>query len=191
MGDGGVDLHGLQGLFPLLAGGLVLHGAHIVQPVADFDQNHPDVLRHRQEHLAQVLHLLLFLGGILHPGQLGDPLHQICHCGPEELGNLLIGGAGVLNAVVQKSCDDGVRIQLQIGHNLRHSQRVGDIGRSVLPELAGVGVVCIIERGEEALRIQRRVIGLNFILQSLISLQNGVHKGTSSPSQAYLLQYAP
>ena len=50
--DGGVDLHGLQGLLPLLAGGLVVHGAHVVQPVADLDEDHPDVLGHGHEHLA-------------------------------------------------------------------------------------------------------------------------------------------
>ena len=70
-----VDLHGLQRFFPLLPGGLVLHGTHIVQPVADLNEDHPDVVGHGHEHLAQVLHLLLFLGGVLHPGQLGDPLH--------------------------------------------------------------------------------------------------------------------
>ena len=33
----------------------------------------------RHEHLAQVLHLLVLPGGVLHPGELGDPLHQVGH----------------------------------------------------------------------------------------------------------------
>ena len=37
MGDGGVDLHGFQGLLLLLGRGLVLHGAHVVEPVGYLD----------------------------------------------------------------------------------------------------------------------------------------------------------
>ena len=175
VGDGRIDLHGFQGLLLLLAGALVLHGAHVVQPVADFDEDHPDVLGHGHEHLAQVLHLLLFLGGVLHPGQLGDPLHQIGHRGAEELGDLLVGGPGVLDAVVEQGGDDGVGIQLQLRHNLRHCQGVGDIGGAILAQLSGVGVVGVGERAEQALGVQRRVVFLDFILQRLIALQDGVH----------------
>jgi len=37
VGDGGVDLQCLSGFLSLFSGGLVLHGAHIVQPVAELD----------------------------------------------------------------------------------------------------------------------------------------------------------
>ena len=178
VGDGRVDLHGLQGLFPLLAGGLVVHGAHIVEPVTDLDEDHPDVLGHGHEHFPEVLHLLLFLGGILHPGQLGDPLHQVGHRRTKELGDLLVGGAGVLNAVVQKGGDDGVGIQLQLGHDLRHRQRVGDEGGPILPKLPGVGVVRILEGGKKPLGVQIRIVLFYFFLQSIIALQDRVHKIT-------------
>ena len=78
VGQGGVDLHGLHGDVPLLLLPLELDGAHIVQAVGQLDHDDPDVLRHGDEHLAQVLHLLLFLGGItgvLHLSQLGDAVH--------------------------------------------------------------------------------------------------------------------
>ena len=71
-------------------------------------------LAHGQEHLPQVLHLLLFHGGVLHPGQLGDPLHQIGHRGAEALGDLLIGGVGILNAVVEQGGDDGLACPARI-----------------------------------------------------------------------------
>ncbi len=101
--QGGVDVHGLPALADLLFRGLVLHGAHIVQPVGDFDEDHPDVLAHGHEHLAQVFHLGLLGGGEVGPGQLGDPLHKLRYGGPEELFDLLVGGVGVLDAVVEQS----------------------------------------------------------------------------------------
>ena len=58
-------------------GVVLLHGAHIVEPVGDLDEDHPDIPAHGEEHLAQILHLLLFHGGVLHPGQLGDPVHDV------------------------------------------------------------------------------------------------------------------
>ena len=75
--DGGIDLHGLQGLLLLLGRRLILHGAHVVEPVGDLDEDHPDVLAHGDEHLPQVLHLLVFLGGVLDAGQLADAFHQV------------------------------------------------------------------------------------------------------------------
>ena len=134
---------------------------------------------HGHEHLAQVLHLLLFLGGILHPRQLGDTLHQVRHRGAEELGNLLMGHPRVLNAVVEEGGDDGVGVQLQLGHDLGHRQGVGDVGRAVLAQLAGVGVVGKGKGVEQPLSVQGRVIAFDFIFQRLIALQNGVHTGTS------------
>jgi len=48
-----------------------------VEPVGDLDEDHPDVLAHGDEHLPQVLHLLVFLGGVLDAGQLADAFHQV------------------------------------------------------------------------------------------------------------------
>ena len=129
VGNGGIDLHGLEGLLLLLLRGLVLHGAHIVEPVGDLDEDHPDVLGHGQQHFPEVLHLLLGLGGIVDPGQLADPLHQIRHRGGELLGDVLVGGGGVLNGVVEQGRLDGLGVQVQLlRHDLGHSQGMGDEG---------------------------------------------------------------
>ena len=153
MGQGGVDLHGLQALLPLLLGRLVLHGAHVVKPIADLDEDHPDVLGHGHKHLAQVLHLLLFLGDILHPRQLGDSLHQGGHRRAELFGDLIVGGVGVLDAVVEQGGDDAVHVQPQIGHNVGHRQGVDDIGLAALAQLAVVLGVGIGKGGKQPLGI--------------------------------------
>ena len=52
----------------------VAQGAHVVQPVGELDDQHPDVARHRHDHLADGLGL----GGVavLHLVELGDPVDE-------------------------------------------------------------------------------------------------------------------
>ena len=129
VGNGRIDLQSLKGLLLLLFRSLVLHGAHIVQPVGDLDEDDPDVLGHGQQHFAQIFHLLLGLGGIVDPGQLADPLHQVRHRRGELLGDVLVGGGGVLNGVVEQGRLDGLGVQVQLlRHDLGHSQGMGDEG---------------------------------------------------------------
>ena len=108
VGNGGVDLHRFERLLALLFRRLVLHGAHIVRAVGELDEDDADVLGHGHEHLAQVLHLLFFLAGVLHARQLGNALDKIRHRGRELLGDLGIRGGGVLDAVVHEGGLDGL-----------------------------------------------------------------------------------
>ena len=138
VGQGGVDLHGLHGDVPLLLLPLELDGAHIVQAVGQLDHDDPDVLRHGDEHLAQVLHLLLFLGGItgvLHLSQLGDAVHQNGHRLAEFLCHLVIAGVGVLDGVVKQASHDGLRVQAHLLNDHRHRHRMHDIGLTALAQL--------------------------------------------------------
>ena len=61
---------------PLLLGE-ELQRAHVVQPVGELDQDHPQVGDHRQEHLAERLGLLLFLRDVGVAGDLGDAVDQL------------------------------------------------------------------------------------------------------------------
>ena len=92
-----------------------------MEPVGDLDEDHPDVLAHGDEHLPQVLHLLVFLGGVLDPGQLADALHQIRHRGGGELGHVIIRGVRILNDIVKQGRLNGLGVQVQfLRHDLRH-----------------------------------------------------------------------
>ena len=133
VGDGRVDLHRFKRLLPLLFRCLILHGAHIVRAVGQLDEDDADVLGHGHEHLAQVLHLLLFLAGVLHARQLGDALDQIRDRGGELLGDLGIGRIGILDAVVHEGGLDGLGVEPQfLGDDLRDGKGVGDEGGAVL-----------------------------------------------------------
>ena len=123
-----VNLHGLQGFAALLCRGLVVHGAHIVHTVGNFDEDNADVLGHGHEHLAQVLHLLVFLAGVLHSCQLGNALDNVCHRNAEALGHILVDHVRVLDNIVQQRGHDGVFIQTHIHGYVRRGNAVGHIG---------------------------------------------------------------
>ena len=61
LGQRRVDLHRLAGDAVLLLGRQAVQRAHVVEPVGELDQDDPDVLGHRQQHLADVLGLLLLV----------------------------------------------------------------------------------------------------------------------------------
>jgi hypothetical protein len=174
MGDGGVDLHGFQRFLLLLFRRLILHGAHVVQTVGDFDQDDPDVLGHGDKHFPQIFHLLVFLGGILNPGQLADPVHQIRHGGTEQLGDFLVGGGGILNAVVHQGGLNGLGVQLQLlRHNLRHSQRMNDIGLAALALLTLMVLLRVSKGTLNPVKVGTGVIGADGVLQNIVLFLNG------------------
>ena len=144
VGDGRIDFHGLQRLGPLLFGRLIVHGAHVVQAVGDFDENDADVLGHGHQHLAQILHLLVFLAGILYAGQLGDPFHNIRNLSAELAGNILVLQIRVFDHIMQKRGNDAVFIQPDIRRDVRGRDAVRDVRAAVLaflPRVRGLGNV--------------------------------------------------
>ncbi len=158
MGDGGIDLHGLERGVALFLRGLGIEGAHVVQPVAQLDEDDPDILTHGQKHFAHVLGLLvltggeldlaqlgdpvdLLTGGELDLAQLGDPVDQQRHVFAKGLFHRLQRGIGILDDVVQQGGHDTVGIHAQLDEQRRHVQRVGDIRLARQPHLPGMGVI--------------------------------------------------
>ena len=98
VGQGRIDLQGLLGL----AGGVlrrdVLPGAGVVKPVAELDDQDPDVLGHRDDHLAH----RLSLGGlpVLELVELGDAVDEQADLVTEVGAQALEGVVGVLHGVV-------------------------------------------------------------------------------------------
>ena len=72
----GVDLGRLAGDALLLLPRQGCDRAHVVQPVDQLDEHDADVLRHRQEHLADVLGLLLLVRPTAERRELGDSVDE-------------------------------------------------------------------------------------------------------------------
>src|SRR3546814_9915279 len=67
-------------LFPyttLFRSGDVAQRAHVVQAVGQLDQQHADVVRHREQELAEILRLPHFFRGELDARQLGHAFDQL------------------------------------------------------------------------------------------------------------------
>ena len=143
MGQRRIDLHGLHGDVPLLLDLLILDGAHIVQPVRQLDHDDPDVLRHGDEHFAQVLHLLLFLGavgGMFHFGELGNAVYQHGHRRAKLPGDIFPGDGRILHRIVEQPRHDGFRVQPHLVDDAGHGHRMHDIGLAAPAQLILMGL---------------------------------------------------
>jgi hypothetical protein len=101
----------------------------------ELDQDDPDVLGHREQHLADVLGLLLLVAVSAEARQLGDAVDELRNLRPEALLDVAQRELGVLRDVVQERRLDRDRIDAQLSDDLGRRDRVGDIflaGRAAL-----------------------------------------------------------
>ena len=133
----------------------VAQRAHIVQPVGQLHQQHADVAGDGQHQLAEILRLLGALGEDFQLGELGDAVHQIGDLLAEILLDVLIGDQRVLDRVVQQRGDDGGHVELELGQDGGHFQRMGEIG---------------IARGAELLAMRGHGIDIGLVEQRLVGV---------------------
>ena len=158
LGERGVDLHRLAGDPGLLVDRQGRQRAHVVEPVGELDQDDPDVLGHRQEHLANVLGLLLLVGVGAELRQLRDPVDELGDLGPEAILDVGQAELGVLGHVVEEGRLDGDRVDPQVGDGLGAGDRVDDVRLARGAMLAGVGL-----DGQVECRIDPRQVGLGVV----------------------------
>ena len=159
-GERRIDLHRLLGdARPLLLVLHVLDRAHVVQPVGELDEEDADVLRDGEQQFAEVLRLLRLARDELQPLQLGDAFHELADRRAEELVDLVAGGAGVLDRVVQQRDRDGGIVEPQVGQDGGDFERMGEIGvaggallRAMLLHGVDIGAV-------QKLLVDLRVVG--------------------------------
>ena len=113
--------------------------AHVVEAVGQLDDEDPQVLGHRHDHLAEVLGPLLLLGAELDLVELGEPVDDEGHLRAEGTLDVLELDVGVLDGVVQQGTDDGRRVHAQPGEDAGDADGVLDEQLPGFAELALVG----------------------------------------------------
>ena len=154
IGQRRVDVAGFAGDAQLLLGLESLERAHVVQPIGQLHQHHPDVTGHGQKHAPQVLGLGLGLIGEVDASQLGDPLHQRPHLGTEMQRDLFWRDLGVLHHIVQEAGGDHGGAGTDVAQQISHRHRMDDVGLAAGPELALMQLIGEIKRrGQQGLGV--------------------------------------
>ena len=152
-----IDVQGFLGNGLALVRGQGVQGFHIVQAVGQFNQHHPDVLGHGHQHFAEAFGVEavgVFRGMaavgvaagqavIVHPGQLGNAVHQFGYFRAEPAAQVGHGNAAILDHIVEQRPADGMAVQVQVGQKGGGGQGMGNVrlaGFAVLPAMATVGV---------------------------------------------------
>ena len=167
----------LEGLLRDAAPGVlshVLERAHVVQPIRELDQDHADVFRHREQHLPEVLRLVLRTTRELDLADLGETCDEVPDFLSKLIAQLLLGGQRVLDGVVQESGRDRDRIQAHLRQDLRDRERVGQVGLARQAHLALVNL----RRVDVAPLQEARVNAREVLLDSLFDLADSRHSGT-------------
>ena len=112
--------------------------SHVVEAVGELDQDDPDVIHHRQQHLAEVLGLTLLGRGQADGADLGHTFDDMRDFGAEQLMDALDRGEGVLDDVVKQTGRHGDDVQLHVGQEVCNCQRMDEIG---LPRVAHLSPV--------------------------------------------------
>ena len=144
VGDRRVDVARLlRDLEPALLG-QVVQRPHVVEPVGQLDEDHADVVDHRQQHLAEVLGLPLLARRELDRAELGHALDHVGHVRSEQLLNALDRRLRVFDDVVEEAGRDGHDVELHVREEVRHLERVDQVR---LPGVADLSLV--LEGGED------------------------------------------
>ena len=155
IGDRAVDVARLlRDLDPPLLG-QVVQRPHVVQAVGELDQDDADVIDHGQQHLAKILGLPLFARRELDGAELGDPLDDVRDVGAEELLDALDGCLRVLDDVVEQSGGDRHDVELHVGEEIGHLERVDEVRLAGMADLS-----LVLERREHVRAPQQLDVGL-------------------------------
>ena len=161
MRDRSVDFERLVRDLLLAVARQVRERAHVVQAVGELDEHDPDVVRHRDHHLAEVLGLLLGAAGERDLRNLGDAVDQGGDFVAEELAHLVERGHRVFDHVVQQAGNDRGQVELELGDDERDVERMGDVRLARLALLLGVHPRRVLVGAADQLSVGLRIVRLD------------------------------
>ena len=116
---------------------------HVVQPVGDLDQDHPDVVGKRQQHFAEIFRLLRS-AGFENARHFGQSVHHQRDFGSETAFDILHRIVGILDDIVQQGRDHRLDTEADFIHDdPGHRQRVHDVR---LPGTAAHSLVSLLRQ---------------------------------------------
>ena len=123
-----IDVKCLSGNLVLLVGWLGSQCAHIMEAVADLDENYADVITHGEQQFLEVLCLCRSLFTKNTTGDFRQAINNLCYFGSENVGNIFHSVVGVLHHIVEQGRADTRRTKshLLTGY-LGHGDGVHDV----------------------------------------------------------------
>ena len=112
----------------LLVSAKCVQGAHVMQSIRQLDQDHAYVPPHCEQHLAEILCLLFFLGLKLDLVDLADTINQIRNLFAKIVGNVLLRRFRVFDDVVEYGRSNALRIQAYVRQDACDFDGMIDIG---------------------------------------------------------------
>ena len=134
---------------------------HVVEAVAQLDQQDPQVLGHRHDHLAEALGLPILPRREVDLTELGDAIDDGRHLRPEAALDLLQAGLGVLDDVVEQTSANARGVQPQLGDDARHARRVNEVRIAALARLLAVRPLGKFVGALDELDVRCRVVALD------------------------------
>ncbi len=120
----------------------VFQRAHIVQPVGEFDQDHANIIRHRNQHFAEIISLVFGPAFHLIMPELGHAVYESSDFRRKLARQLVNADVAVFYDIVQQPGCYGIAVQMLFRQNVRYVQAVLDVrlaGSALLPLVRPVG----------------------------------------------------
>ena len=129
LGERRIDIHRLTGdaatLFLTLD---EVERAHIVEPVRQLDEQHPDIAGHGEQEFPQIFGSAFGVGLRLNCRQLGNAINKPRDILAKQLLDLVLGRDGIFDRVVEDRRRDRLIIEPQIRQDTGDFDRMAEIG---------------------------------------------------------------